>query len=421
MAAGAADGLAAGAVGELNELLWALPISLDPREIAAALLERGARLFRSPLAALWVTQDDAPELVGAFGLTDKKAEQLWAGLELGTCPPQPLNLFADRLAGAGAFGKRRLGALLATPLSTPTGPVGWLVFARLEAEPYSEFEEQLIGIISNRVALALENARLYRQSEARSRDMSVLADCTEILMSTMGLQDLLDAVTQRMTEAFGLTLCTIQLLDPASGTLPPTAVYHRDPEQRLRLSTWLSQRPLRRDQSMTGRLFATRQPYVTPNLAEDPLVAPDIREQMGAGSTLALPLLVRGEPVGAMYWFKAGRASGLDASLVPLATQLAGQIAMALEKARLYEALARRADEGDSQLQTVYEDVTARLTEGRRHCAELERTLRADVEGLTQALRAPGAGPEVEAAIARLTAHLDLFKHRLAEGDQRPF
>src|SRR5688572_5056013 len=107
MAGGTADGLTEGAVAELNELLWALPISLDPGEIAAALLERGARIFRSPLAALWLTQDGPPELVAAFGLTDKKAEQLWAALELGGGDATPQNLFADRLAGAGAFGKRR--------------------------------------------------------------------------------------------------------------------------------------------------------------------------------------------------------------------------------------------------------------------------------------------------------------------------
>ncbi len=419
--AGSADELAAGAVGELNELLWALPISLDPREITAALLERGARLFRSPLAALWVTQDGAPELIGAFGLTAKKAEQLWAMLELGTGDPQPHNLYADRLSSAGAFGKRRLGALIAMPLCTPTGPLGWLVCARLEAEPYTEFEAQLIGIISNRVALALANARLYGQAEACSHDMALLADCTAILMSTMCLQDLLDAIARRVVDAFGLTMCTIQLLDPASGTLPPTAVYHRDPEQRERFATWLRVRPLRPDESLTGRLFATRRPYVASNLSDDPYIMPDIRAQLGVGSTLGLPLLVRGEPVGAMFWFKAGRACALDESLVPLASQLAGQIAMALENARLYEALARRVDAGDTQMQTVYEDVTSRLTEGRRYAAELERALRADLDLMAGAIGQQSAGGDAAAAIARMTARLDDLQRRLAEGEQRPF
>ena len=418
--AGPTHALASGAVGELNDLLWALPVSLDQREIAAALLERGARMFRSPLAALWITQDDLPELVGAFGLTDKKAEQLWAGLAL-EATSVPLNLFADRLAGAGAFGKRRLGALLATPLRIPAGSLGWLVFARLEASPYTEFEEQLVGIIANRAALALENARLYSQAEARSRDMALLAELGEMLISTAGLQELLDAVVHKVVEAFGLSLATIQLLDPASGTLPPTAVFHRDPEQREGFTTWLHEHPLRRDQSLTGRLFTTRLPYVTANVEDDPVIIPAIRARLGAGSCLALPLLVRGEPIGAMYWVKAGRAGALNESLVPLATQLASQIALAVENARLAEVLARRAEEGDTRLQTVYEEVAARLTEARRFAAELGRDLEGDLRGIEAALRRCGTDPAGEAALARMATRLADLERRLVEGERRPF
>lgn len=418
---GSTDALAAGAVGELNELLWALPISLDPGEIAAALLERGARLFRSPLAALWITQDGPPELVGAFGLTDKKAEQLWAALDLGAGEAAPQNLYADRLAGAGAFGKRRLGALVATPLRTPAGPLGWLVFARLEADPYSEFEEQLLGIIATRVALAIENARLYRQAEARSRDMALQAEVSALLVGTKRLQDLLDAVVERVAEVFSLTQCSIQLLDPTTGTLPPTAVYHRDPDQRARMLAWLRERPLRPDQSMTGHLFRTRRPYVTANLADDRLVAEDIRERMGAGSTIGLPLLVRGEPIGAMYWFKAGRAAPLDESIVPLATQLGGQIAMAVENARLYESLSRRVDDGATELQRVYEELARRLTEARRFASDLETDLRGDLDAVARAAAAAGVDGEATAAIGRMAARLDELQRRLAEGEQRPF
>lgn len=415
-----ANSVTSDGLGELNELLWALPTSLDPGEIAAALLERATRMFRSPLAALWFTRDGEPELIGSFGLTDKKAEQLWAGLDL-DATAVPLNLYADRLAGAGAFGKRRLGALLATPLRTDGGPLGWLVFARLEADPYTAFEDELVGIIATRIALALENARLYQRTEARSRDMALLADCAALLMSTTRLQDLLDAIARRVVEAFGLTFASIQLLDPASGTLPPTAVFHRDPEQAGRLEAWFGNRPLRQNEGITSRIFKTRRPYLTPNLAEDPVTTPDVRAQLGPGSCLVLPLLVRGEPVGAMYWFKGGRAGALAEDLIPLASQLAGQIAMAVENARLYEALSRRAADGDSRLQTISEDVAARLTEARRFAAELGRDLRGDLASLADAARRCGPDEGVEGAIARMADRLDELDRRLAEGERRPF
>ena len=411
-----ADGLDA-----LNELLWALPASLDPGEIAAALLEHASRMFRSPLAALWSTRDGGePTLVGAFGLTDKKAEQLWAGLDLDAAAV-PLNLYADRLAGAGAFGKRRLGALLATPLRTAAGTFGWLVFARLEAAPYTDFEDQLVGLIASRVAQVLENARHHQRTAARAREMALLAECGALLMSTNKLQDLLDAIVHRMVDAFALTQASIQLLDPVSGTLPPTAVFHRDPEAGARIGALLRTRPLRPDQGITARIFASRRPYVTPNLSEDPYAAREIRDQLGPGSVIALPLLVRGEPVGAMYWFKAGRGAALDEAVVPLAAQLAGQIALAVEHARLYETLARRAEDGDNRLQTIYEDTAARLANARRFAAEIERAIQKDVAVLRAVAERHGPDPDLDLVIGRMEARAADLERRLAEGEQRPF
>lgn len=402
------------ALSELNELLWALPISLDSGEIAAALLERGARMFRSPLAGLWVTVDGHAELVGAFGLTDKKAEQLWAGLGLEGMAAEQLHLFGEGLqaAGAGAFGKRRLGALLATPLRLPTGLLGWLVFARLDVEGYSEFEEQLVGIISNRVAIALDNARLYRHTAQSARELAVMNDLSALLVSTVRLEDLLEAIVARVTEAFGLSLCTIQLLDPESGTLPPTAAYHRDPVVREGLHAMLAQTPMRADRSLTGRLFESRRATLIPNVADAPEIMPQIREMLGAGSLLALPLLVRGQPIGAMYWFKAGCSQPLDEARLPLARQLALQIAMAVENARLYQALERRVNDRDRNVDSAYEALAAHMIEGRGFVSQMVRDLRSDLASLSD----PAAYMDRDDALARMRTRLDGLEAHLAAG-----
>lgn len=422
--------LPSNAIAELNELLWALPSSLDPGEIVAVLLERCTRLFDAPLAALWTLEGGSFRLDGTFGFTEKKAEQLWQRLGLDVHGLTPVRLDGAALHALGGFGKRRLGALLAVPLRSPRGAVGWLVFARLEPSPFSDLERSFIEILANRVGQTLENARQYQESHARAVELELLNEMARLLVSTTRLDELLDRVVERMVETLGLTWCFVQLVEGRGPRLMPRAIYHRDPEQVAGVWEFLASRPLRLDEGRSAELARTLAPITVPNLANEQVVPDDIREWLGrTGSLLIVPLVSRGEFLGAMYLVRQGRGLPLGAEMVPMATNLAAQVSVAISNAQLYEDLEAKVAERTNHLQQVYEQLAQRMVAGRDFFASLSVELQQEMGAMADALAAldsalptdgdapsRGAFERALAAARRLERAHDRFIERMRSG-----
>ncbi|HEY9724082.1 MAG TPA: GAF domain-containing protein [Oscillatoriaceae cyanobacterium] len=351
------------ALGELNDLLWALPASLEPERIVAVLLEKTSRLFETPLACVWLDDGADFRLAGCYGFTDKKAEQLWGALRLIDRREELVSLAGADLA-ATSFGKRRLGALTAVRLRTPDAPLGWLVLARFDARPFSLLEQQLLQIIAGRVSVALQNARLYQETQARSQELELLYEISQLLGSTLNLDELLARLVRRMTETFHITACGIRLVDPETNTVPMRAMYHRDPEEEARLWTHFRERPAILGQGSTALLIHQRKGYSVSSL-EESLIEPADREVLGNGSMAAVPLLVRDRVVGALYWFRAGRQNPLTETMLPLMTHLASQVALALDHAQLYTEMERQVAERTVRLEDTKTELVRRLDAGR--------------------------------------------------------
>jgi GAF domain-containing protein len=367
---------------ELNELLWALPSTLDPHQIVAVLLERGARLFDAPLAAVWFREGASYELAGAFGFTEKKAEQLWQRLELADKPPRPVAMQGAELHALSAFGKRRLGALLAVPMQTPNGLTGWLALARFDPRPFSELEQQFISVLIARVSLAIENARHYQETETRSRELELLYEIAQLLVSTIRLDELLDRLVVRMTETFDLSGSAIRLLDPETGQLPMRAIHYRDPEQDARLKAYFAQRPHPAGHGRTGLVLKLARPYVTRNILEDPIFDAADRKAIGPGSMIVVPLFVRGKAIGVLIWFRAGRQRPLGETLVPLVQHLATQVAIAIEHAQLYQEMEAQVAERTALLRASNEALSERLAEGRATIGRFGEGLRSQLHNV---------------------------------------
>lgn len=414
------EALSSQALAELNELLWTLPASLDPHEIVAVLLERCTRLFDAPLAAMWVHDVHGFQLAGVFGFTEKKAEQLWQKLELGATA-EVRQLDGQALHALGGFGKRRLGSLVAIPLQSPRGLAGWLVFARLEPAPFTDLEVSFIQILANRVATSLDNARQYQETQARSRELELLNEVSNLLTSTTRLEELLRRLVAGMVETLGLTSAYVYLLEGAGPELHMRAEHHRE-HVGDGIATYLRDRPLRTDQGRSAEIYRHGRPVLITNLAEEQVIPADIRAMVGSGSILIVPLRARGEFLGALYLVRSGRGQPLSEDLLPLATHLANQVAVAIANARLYESLERQVAERTASVQQDYEALARRFASGRDFFELLSADLQADLAALDAGLAAAGDDPKLgaaKAAAANLAAHLGQLFARQAEGRTR--
>jgi PAS domain S-box-containing protein len=198
---------------------------------------------------------------------------------------------------------------------------------------------ELIQLQERLAALEYELRSGRQQVEAARALTEIAAELAATLDSAQ--------VTPRVVSA-GLRLLhgrlsTLYRLDPTSGSLTCVAVAGDPNPQR-----WIG-RSLPAGMGVAARAIAAREPIVIPDILADPgLALPDwIRERAKAEdlrAVTAIPLVARGEPVGALVVVDAaGRVPGAEA--LPLLAAFAAQAAVALDNARLYTAAQQELTE----------------------------------------------------------------------------
>ncbi len=219
------------------------------------------------------------------------------------------------------------------------------------ARRYAAKDLALAEDLGRRAGAAIDNARLFRESEARRREAEALLEVGRLITETLDL----DAVGRRIVESVqqltASSMAVLYRVDPASGDLHLIAGSgpHVD---------W--NRVLRRGTATVGAAVRTRAPVTTPDLLADPRIAlaPDARDRIqrsGYQAVLAVPIVGKDRVIGALAAGDArGRVYGDDD--VRLVQTFAHQAAAALENARLYaeERTARSEAENANRMKDEF-------------------------------------------------------------------
>jgi PAS domain S-box-containing protein len=153
------------------------------------------------------------------------------------------------------------------------------------------------------------------------------------------------------------------------GHLSRLKVASADPEQAA-LCAVLEQMPPDRDLPHLMRsVIESRRPIVVEQVTSQyieslGLVAPHLQalEATGVKSFVAVPLLMRGEPLGALFLGSSKLSRVLGQGDLRLAEAVADRAAMAIENARLYRASVRATQLRDKVLGVVAHDLRSPLT-----------------------------------------------------------
>jgi PAS domain S-box-containing protein len=239
---------------------------------------------------------------------------------------------------------------------------------------FSPADAELLDLFATQAAIALRNARLYEQVEARSRYLETLQQINATLRSTLPLSQVLEMIARGAGQALNyvgslilipdatgkrLTLggvwggkfleAAVKLtgLDVASFSLPLTA--EENPMARAYLNGELyawNQAP--------ERIVVGVEPAISPKLA--PLIA----RTMGASGAICLPLPVGEKVVGVLVAISP-REQVTDEERAML-LGLADQAGLAIENARLYEQARQDAQTKTILLQEVNHRVKNNLS-----------------------------------------------------------
>jgi GAF domain-containing protein len=187
-------------------------------------------------------------------------------------------------------------------------------------------------------ATALENARLYEELRRHARETERAG---KVFQKLNAEPDILRAFPSIAADLRGLTGCdriAIALVDEDTQTFTLFAVDR--PHGMLGEGTTMKVS----DTAAAEDVLAGR-PHFTPDLASETGFAAEQRlYQAGYRSRINLPLVRHDQVIGALS-FSWVEPSGYDLSQMPLIEQVAGAVALALERSRLFGAEQKRRRE----------------------------------------------------------------------------
>jgi signal transduction histidine kinase/CheY-like chemotaxis protein len=196
-------------------------------------------------------------------------------------------------------------------------------------------EEQLLNIVANQVAIAVENARLYEGVVQRAAEQQSLVEAGHLLASSLRLTDVLQRFTELLRTRLDLDVVRIWLQEEPG-------------EYRLQAQAGLAGQPddRRAHFNLGEGIVGWVMEHLAPLAIADLPVDPRLRERAwvkaeGLASLVAVPLLLEDAPLGVLVGAARLRREFAKEEIA-LVQALATSAAVAIRNARLYEETQTR-------------------------------------------------------------------------------
>jgi sigma-B regulation protein RsbU (phosphoserine phosphatase) len=233
---------------------------------------------------------------------------------------------------------------LAVPLTFKNRLIGVLDLEALWPDFFNESHLNLLELLAGRMAMAIENARLYRRSVRQARTLQLLNEISRELSSVLVLSELLRKIgtlTKRLVDyhRFGILLA-----DEQAETFNAVLILKQDERMPEKCTVHFGQ-------GIVGTAASLRQPVVVSDVTKDPryiCVNPETRSEM------AVPLIHRDRVIGVVD-LESPQLNYFTEEHVRIFSTLAPQIAIAIENARLYERVTRSEARLERDLQRAQE------------------------------------------------------------------
>ena len=246
---------------------------------------------------------------------------------------------------ARALGYR---TLLCVPMLRDSVPIGSIAVARRERRSFSDKQIDLIRTFANQAVIAIENVRLFKELEARNRELTETLEqqtaTSEILRviasSPTDLQPVMDAVAENAGRVCEATASSIFRLENERLCL---VARHGALHRALAIGDSF---PVTRD-TVSGRGVSDRRTiHVEDIMAAEVEFPVTVSTNTRAGSLsrtmLATPLLREGTPLGAILIARGPEPHPFSEKQIALLETFANQAVIAIENVRLFQELEAR-------------------------------------------------------------------------------
>jgi diguanylate cyclase (GGDEF)-like protein len=324
----------------LNEIGRALSSMLDPDALLEKIFTEAQRLFNASNFYVALYNPARKELCFELETSDgvrlpKRTRPMGNHLTdyiVKTCQPVLIREnFEEEVRKLGAEPNRVPGSFCGVPLVVYDRTIGVMAVRGAQEHLFDEGHLEILRVLASEASIALENARLFREEQAKSRHLTLLNNISRNTISTLTPEDMLANIAEQLNQGLRFDHMGIAIFDYASKEVVVQAEAGR---RRGALN-----RRLVLGESLVGRVARTGRMSVAQDFAEEEDVNPVLDD---SASGAALPILYADHLLGVLYAETATRASFSEEDLLLLHT-LADLIAGALHNALAFQKAQEQA------------------------------------------------------------------------------
>lgn len=219
--------------------------------------------------------------------------------------------------------------LICAPLISRGKAVGALLLATQHPDAVPPHRLELLGAIGQQIGMAVENARLYQETEDLAEQLTMLHQANIALSSPLTLVQLYDQITGLAAKLLDCQIACLYTWDNDTQTVENVSTYASDPEELENLDVPLSELPCLEELIMHHRSIAIE------NGRTDPRVPPQWCKAFGVHGLLCLPLWSKSEPLGLLFVIDRRAPRQWRGDEIILGQSFANRAAISLENAYL--------------------------------------------------------------------------------------
>jgi phosphoserine phosphatase RsbU/P len=280
---------------------------------------------------------------------------------------------------------------LAVPLMMQGKCVGVLDIQSRHLDYFTRDQQNILTLLASRLAVAIENARLFQQVRAQADTLLLLNEVSRETSSILDVEELLRRAAEQTKRVIDYQILSIMLYDEDQKVFRHRLdVKHGHRVQgKLRAAA---------SEGIVGAAATLREPVLVPDVTKDPrylMVNPETR------SELSIPMIHKGKVIGVLD-LESPQLNYFTEDHVQTLSILAANLAVSVENARLYEQVARDEARLERDLQAAKRiqgallrpvpsedyglDMAARYLSAREVCGDLYEFLRYGPQQLGVAL-----------------------------------
>ncbi|MCD6170738.1 MAG: GAF domain-containing protein [Candidatus Latescibacteria bacterium] len=237
-----------------------------------------------------------------------------------------------------ALNKERVKSWVSVPLRSEHGFLGILLFASAKSQAFAREQMDILSSLANSLTLMLEQASLYRKAQERLARLTTLREIDQAISANLSIEGMIEVVLRKVSPHIQVDAVGISLIDwERKRTI--LARLHLPGDVNIEGEAFgLSD-------SLLAQLGVEKRPVIIYDVKSDPRLQNhrDIVRKYSLSSYVGVPLVVQDRAIGVLHLFTVEPRQFSQEDLNFFAT-MAGQAAISVQNARLYEEAKRRAE-----------------------------------------------------------------------------